>query len=71
MLDKPTNYKRLEEFERHLFWKTTLINAEFWTYNDNGTTRVVDAFTEKVLAETTLLTLEHVRQALKFATTVL
>ena len=33
-----------------------------WANNDDRTTRVVNALTQKVLAETTLFTLQHVRQ---------
>ena len=34
-------------------------------HNDNGTTGIVDAFTQKVLTETTVLAFEHVRQGLQ------
>ncbi len=54
-----------------MLWKTTLIDAEFWAYNNYGTARVVYALTKKVLAEATLLTFKKVGQALEFATTVL
>ena len=36
-----------------------------WTNHDHRTTGVVDALTQKVLAETTLLALEHVRERLE------
>ena len=71
MADKPANYEWLKEFEGHLLWQTTLVDAKFWTYNNNRTTRVVDTLTKKVLAETTLLTLKEIRKALKLAATIL
>ena len=57
-----TNDEWLEENESHLLGKTTLVQRQLWTDNDNGTTGVVDALTEKVLTEAALLTLEHVRE---------
>ena len=29
--------KWLKQLDRHFFWKTTLINLKFRTYDDNGT----------------------------------
>ena len=55
--------ERLEELESHHFGQTALMKLQFRTDDDNGTTRVVDAFSEQVLAETALLALEHVGQA--------
>ena len=49
--------KRLEQLDCHLFRKTALINLKFRTNYDNGTTGIVNTLTEKVLTETTLLTL--------------
>ena len=40
----------------------TLIIYQFWTHNDNRTTGIIDALSKKVLAETSLLALEHIRQ---------
>ena len=57
--------KRLEKFKSHFCWKTTLPELKFRSNNDYGTTRVVYALTKKVLAETSLLTLNHVRDRLK------
>src|SRR5690606_37284628 len=45
--------------------QTALVELELRTDDDDGTTRVVDALTEQVLAETTLLALEHVREGLQ------
>ena len=32
------NDERLEQFNSHIFWKTTFMNLQFRTNNDNGTT---------------------------------
>ena len=53
---------RLEQFESHLLGQSTLVKLELRTNNDDRTTRVVDALSEQVLAETSLLSLEHVGQ---------
>ncbi len=52
----------LEELECHDFWKSALMQAKFRTNHDHGTTRVIHAFSEQVLTETTLLPFEHVRE---------
>ena len=54
--------ERTEELKRHVLRETTLIEFEVWTNDDNRATRVVDALTEKVLAEVALLTLEVVSE---------
>src|SRR4051812_20363954 len=59
--------ERLEQLERHLLRQTALVQLECRTDDDHGTTRVVDALAEQVLAETPLLALEHVAQALQRA----
>ena len=51
-----------EQGERHLLGKTALAELEIGTDDDDGTTGVVDALAEKVLTETTTLTLEHVAE---------
>ena len=56
------NDERLEQHESHLLRKTTLVELEFRTDDDDGTTRVVHALAEQVLAETAAFTLEHVGQ---------
>src|SRR4051812_5411142 len=38
------------------------MQLEFRTDDDDGTARVIDAFTEQILTETAALTLEHVAQ---------
>ncbi|MNF61945.1 hypothetical protein D3C84_436110 [compost metagenome] len=57
----------LEQLERHLLRQTALMQTQRRTYGDNGTTGVVDTFTQQVLTETTLLTLDHVGQGFQRA----
>ena len=45
-----------EQLNCHFFRKTTLVNLKFRSYDDNGTSGIVNSFTEKVLTETSLLT---------------
>ena len=54
--------KRLEKLSRHFLWKTTLVKFQFRTYDDNRTTGVVNPFTQQVLAETSLLSFQHIRK---------
>ena len=56
---KSLHYERLEKFESHFFRKTALIYLQFGSDDDNGTSGVVDTFTEKVLSETSLLAFEN------------
>ena len=59
------NHEGLEQFQSHDLGQTTLVELELRTDHDDRTARVVHALTQKVLAETTLLTLEHVGEALE------
>ena len=65
LLNQALHDEGLEEFQSHLLGQTTLMKLQLRADDDNGTTRVVDALTQKVLTETTLLTLEHVRDRLQ------
>ena len=49
--------KRFKELDRHLLRKTALIDLKFRSNDDNGTSGIVNSLTEKVLTETSLLTL--------------
>ena len=60
--DQTLHNERLEQLERHLFGQTALVELEVRTDHDDRTARVVDALTEQVLTEPTLLALEHVAQ---------
>ena len=59
------HYERLKQFDGHFFRQTTLVNLEFRSYYDNGTTRIVNTLTKKVLAETSLFTFQHIWKRLK------
>ena len=65
VLDQPSHHERLEEFQRHPLRQTALVECQVRTDHDNGTTGVVDALAEQVLAESSLLALEHVGEALE------
>ena len=57
----------LEEVQGHLLRQTALVHLEVRADNDDGTTGVVNTLAEQVLAETTALALQHVRQRLERA----
>src|SRR5665647_88293 len=59
-VDQPLHHERLEELQGHLLGQTTLVQLQLRTDDDDRTAGVVDALAEEVLAEATLLALEHV-----------
>src|SRR6185312_14774318 len=59
--------ERLEQLQRHLLGQAALVQLEFRTDNDYGTAGVVNALTQQVLAEASLLALEGVRERLQRA----
>ena len=65
VLDKFLHDKRLKELNRHLFWKAALVNLKLRPYDDNGTSRIVYTFPEKILTETPGLTFQHIGQRFK------
>ena len=54
--------KRPEEFQRHLLGQPALVQLQGWADHDDRTSRVVHPLAQKVLAETTLFPLDHVRE---------
>ena len=66
-LDELTDDEWLIELCRHILRDTTFVHLKLWTYDDNRTSRIVYTLTEKVLTETTLLTLKAIRERLKGA----
>ena len=56
--------ERLKQLERHLFGKSALVDLKLGAYDDNRTSGIVYALTQKVLTETSLLTLEHIGKRL-------
>src|SRR5665647_1122212 len=59
-VDQPLHHERFEELQGHLLGQTTLVQLQLRTDDDDRTAGVVDALAEEVLAEATLLALEHV-----------
>lgn len=57
--------ERLEQLERHLLGQAALVQLELRADDDDRTARVVDTLAEQVLAEPTLLALEHVGDRLE------
>src|SRR5690606_37247150 len=55
----------LEQFQRHQFGQTALVQLELRTHHDHGTTGIVDALAAPVLTETTALAFDHVGQGLE------
>ena len=66
-VNESLHHEWLEQFQGHELWQTTLVELERWANDDDGTARVVNALSEQVLTETSLLTLQHVRQRLERA----
>ncbi len=64
-LNELTDDERLIELGCHELGDTALVHLQLRTYDDNRTRGIVHTLTEKVLTETTLLTLERVRQRLE------
>ena len=52
--------ERFVKLGSHQLRQTALAHLQLRTYNDNRTCRIVDTLTEKVLTETSLLTLQRV-----------
>ena len=59
------HYEGLEQLQGHLLGETALIELEFGSDHDDGTSGVVDALAEEVLTEPSLLALEKIREALE------
>ena len=57
--------KRLKQLKRHFFRKSALIESQLRSYYDYRTARIVNTLTQKVLSESSLLTLEHIRKRFK------
>ena len=52
--------KRFEQFQRHFFRQTALVQTQVRTNGNHGTTRIVHPFTQQVLTEATALTFNHI-----------
>src|SRR5471030_1531064 len=61
-VDELLHHERLEEFERHFFRETALMQLQVRTDDDNRTAGIVNALTEQVLTEAALFAFENIRQ---------
>ena len=52
--------KRLKQLQGHFFRETALVQPQVWADHNNGTTGIVDTFTEQILAEAPLFAFQHV-----------
>ena len=52
--------KWFEQLDCHFFRQTTLVDLKFRSYNDNGTSGIVNTLTKQVLTETSGLTFQHI-----------
>ena len=68
-LNQTTHDKWLEELKCHSRWKTALVQLQVWVNNNDGTARVINTLTQKVLTEATLLTLKGLSKRLQRTST--
>ena len=61
-LHQPLHHKRLEQLKRHFLRQTALVELEFGADHYDRAAGIVNALAQKVLAETALLALEHIRK---------
>ncbi len=66
-VDQLLHDERLEQLERHQLGQAALVQLERGADHDDRAARVVDALAQQVLAEPTLLALQHVGQGLERA----
>src|SRR5690606_10739880 len=66
-VDQTLDHERLEQLQSHLLGQTALVQLQLRTDDDDRTARVVHALAEQVLAEATLLALQHVAEGLQGA----
>ena len=64
---EPPDDERLIELQGDLFRQAALMQPKIWTNHDHASRRVIDALSKQVLAEPTLLALDHVGEALQRA----
>ena len=60
-LFQPVIDEGFEQFERHPLGETALMQLQFRADHDHGTSGVVDALSEKILAESSLLAFQAYR----------
>ncbi len=64
-LDELADHERLVKLGRHILRNTHLVHLQLRADDDDRTGRIVDTLTQQVLAETSLLALERIRQRLE------
>ena len=62
-VDELADDEGLKQFDGHLFRQAAFVEFEFGPYHDDGASGVVDTLAEQVLAEASLLALQHVTEA--------
>src|SRR5690606_30435077 len=65
--DQPADHERPVQFQCHDLRQAALVQLQLRADHDHATARIVNALTEQVPAEATLLPLEHVAQGLQLA----
>ena len=65
-LFESSNDERLVEFQCDFLWQPALMKFQSWTDNNHASSRIVDTFTEQILAETSLLPFDHVGQGFQW-----
>ena len=58
--------KGLEELQSHFLRQSTLMQSQCWASHNHRSTRVINALTQEVLTEATLLTFNHICQRLQW-----
>ena len=56
----------LEELQRHFLRQSTLMQSQCWAGHNHRSPRVINALTQQVLTEATLLTFNHICQRLQW-----
>ncbi len=64
---EPVIDERLEQFERHLLGQAALVEPQVRTGGDDGSSGIVDALAQQILAEAALLSLQRVAQGFEGA----
>src|SRR5687768_17359775 len=62
---QPTDDEWLEQHECHFLWQPALMELQLRSDDDDRTARIIDAFAEQVLTETSALALKHVTERLQ------
>ena len=62
VLDELLHHEGAEQLDSHFLWNAALIYLKIGSDNDNTSAGVVYTLAEQILAEASLLTLEHIRQ---------